>query len=43
MTLVDREASPPAGGLEVPIVDSPPEAQPVGWRHRHVLDVDVLS
>ena len=43
MTLVDREASPPAGGLEVPIVDSPPAAQPVGWRHRHLLDVDVLS
>ncbi|HUQ78865.1 MAG TPA: aspartate carbamoyltransferase catalytic subunit [Patescibacteria group bacterium] len=25
------------------MVDSPPEAQPVGWRHRHLLDVDVLS
>ena len=42
MTVVDRE---PGGvdAYEVPIVDSPPEAQPVGWRHRHLLDVDVLS
>ncbi|HET7028970.1 MAG TPA: aspartate carbamoyltransferase catalytic subunit [Candidatus Limnocylindrales bacterium] len=42
---MDRE--PPAGmppaALEVPIVDSPPHEQPVGWRHRHLLDVDVLS
>jgi aspartate carbamoyltransferase catalytic subunit len=43
MTLVDRE--PPSGGppLEVPVVDSPPDEQSVGWRHRHLLDVDVLS
>ncbi|HET7703871.1 MAG TPA: aspartate carbamoyltransferase catalytic subunit, partial [Candidatus Limnocylindrales bacterium] len=42
MTVVDRE---PGGidALEVPIVDSPPEDQAVGWRHRHLLDVDVLS
>jgi aspartate carbamoyltransferase catalytic subunit len=42
MTLVDREpeaATAPA----VPIVDSPPDEQGVGWRHRHLLDVDVLS
>ena len=43
MTLVDRETSEAPTALEVPIVDSPPEAQPVGWRHRHLLDVDVLS
>jgi aspartate carbamoyltransferase catalytic subunit len=43
MTVIDREASRPDGGLEVPIVDSPPDAQPVGWHHRHLLDVDVLS
>ncbi|HEY8801312.1 MAG TPA: aspartate carbamoyltransferase catalytic subunit [Candidatus Limnocylindrales bacterium] len=29
--------------IEVPVVDSPPHEQPVGWRHRHLLDVDVLS
>lgn len=27
----------------VPSVDVAPEEQPVGWRHRHLLDVDVLS
>jgi len=27
----------------VPVVDSPPESQPIGWRHRHLLDVDGLS
>ncbi|HEX6868635.1 MAG TPA: aspartate carbamoyltransferase catalytic subunit [Candidatus Limnocylindrales bacterium] len=27
----------------VPSVDHAPEAQPVGWRHRHLLDVDALS
>ena len=43
MTVIDREASRPDGGLEVPIVDSPPDAQPVGWHHRHLLDVNVLS
>ena len=42
MTLVDREANG-VDALEVPIVDSPPDAQPVAWRHRHLLDVDVLS
>jgi aspartate carbamoyltransferase catalytic subunit len=42
MTLTDREPdAPPA--IEVPIVDSPPGEQPVGWSHRHLLDVDVVS
>jgi aspartate carbamoyltransferase catalytic subunit len=41
MTLIDRE--PQANALEVPVVDSPPDAGPVGWTHRHLLDVDVLS
>ena len=42
MTLIDREPeAPPA--LGVPVVDAPPDEQPVGWRHRHLLDVDVLS
>ncbi len=39
MTAIDRSTSP----FEVPVVDSPPEAQPVGWTHRHLLDTDVLS
>ena len=39
MTTIDRARA----ATEVPIVDSPPEAQPVGWRHRHLLDTDVLS
>jgi aspartate carbamoyltransferase catalytic subunit len=43
MTVIDRQAGDVGGALEVPVVDSPPEAQPVGWHHRHLLDVDVLS
>ena len=43
MTLVDRETQEAPQAIEVPVVDSPPDAQPVGWRHRHLLDVDVLS
>jgi aspartate carbamoyltransferase catalytic subunit len=39
MTVVDRATYV----IEVPVVDSPPHEQPVGWRHRHLLDVDVLS
>ena len=39
MTTIDRADA----AIEVPIVDSPPEAQPVGWRHRHLLDTNVLS
>jgi aspartate carbamoyltransferase catalytic subunit len=41
MTVADRE--PVATAPAVPIVDSPPDEQPIGWRHRHLLDVDVLS
>jgi aspartate carbamoyltransferase catalytic subunit len=35
----------PAGSLDVavPSVDSAPDGQGVGWRHRHLLDVDGLS
>ncbi|MFL5726811.1 MAG: aspartate carbamoyltransferase catalytic subunit [Chloroflexota bacterium] len=29
--------------MEVPSVDSPPGEQPVGWPHRHLLDVDAVS
>ena len=39
MTLLDRAAD----AIDVPVVDSPPHEQPVGWRHRHLLDVDALS
>jgi len=39
MTLLDRAADV----IDVPVVDSPPHEQPVGWRHRHLLDVDALS
>jgi aspartate carbamoyltransferase catalytic subunit len=39
MTVLDRESS----RLAVPVVDSPPDVQPVGWHHRHLLDVDALS
>jgi aspartate carbamoyltransferase catalytic subunit len=35
--------SPTAGELVVPSVDAAPEGQIVGWRHRHLLDVDGLS
>jgi aspartate carbamoyltransferase catalytic subunit len=41
MTLTDREEAAPA--LEVPAVDSPPGEQSVGWSHRHLLDVDVVT
>ena len=43
MTVIDRETQPRGPALEVPIVDSPPDDQPVGWHHRHLLDVDALS
>jgi aspartate carbamoyltransferase catalytic subunit len=43
MTFVDRETQEAQKPIEVPVVDSPPDEQPVGWRHRHLLDVDVLS
>ncbi len=28
---------------DIPVVDAPPETQSVAWRHRHLLDVDVLT
>ncbi len=43
MTVAGREREADAAPIAVPIVDSPPEEQPVAWRHRHLLDVDVLS
>ncbi len=36
--VVDPDAVP-----AVPSVDIAPESQPVGWQHRHLLDVDGLS
>jgi aspartate carbamoyltransferase catalytic subunit len=41
MTLTDREETSVA--VAVPAVDSPPGEQPVGWSHRHLLDVDVVT
>ena len=38
MTVSDRPVA-----IAVPIVDSPPENQAVGWSHRHLLDLDVVS
>jgi aspartate carbamoyltransferase catalytic subunit len=43
MTVADREREADGAPIAVPIVDSPPDQQPVAWRHRHLLDVDVLS
>ena len=39
MTVADREPAP----IAVPVVDSRPSEQEVGWRHRHLLDVDTLT
>ena len=39
MSLVVEPGAVPA----VPSVDVAPETQPVGWHHRHLLDVDALS
>ena len=38
--VIDGGATP---ALVVPSVDVAPESQPVGWRHRHLLDVDGLT
>jgi aspartate carbamoyltransferase catalytic subunit len=43
MTVADRERDGATAPIAVPIVDSPPDEQPLAWRHRHLLDVDVLS
>jgi len=43
MKVAEREREDGAAPIAVPIVDSPPDEQPVAWRHRHLLDVDVLS
>ena len=37
------EPATPAHAAIVPSVDVAPESQLVGWRHRHLLDVDALS
>ncbi len=40
----DTDGGPGAeADVAVPSVDSAPEGQAVPWRHRHLLDVDVLS
>jgi aspartate carbamoyltransferase catalytic subunit len=43
MTLTEREPMAAATPVAVPMVDAPPHEQPIAWRHRHLLDVDVLS
>src|SRR5438093_8052382 len=43
MTVVDRDPEALVAPVAVPIVDSPPGEQSVGWHHRHLLDVDALS
>jgi aspartate carbamoyltransferase catalytic subunit len=34
---------PPETVVHVPSVEEAPETQPVAWRHRHLLDLDVVS
>jgi aspartate carbamoyltransferase catalytic subunit len=42
--LVDPTATTaPGAAVAVPSVDVAPEDQPVGWHHRHLLDVDGLT
>ncbi|MEO5885614.1 MAG: aspartate carbamoyltransferase catalytic subunit [Candidatus Limnocylindrales bacterium] len=41
MNVVDGPEAIPE--VVVPSVDVAPESQPVGWRHRHLLDVDGLT
>jgi len=37
------KGEPAAGPLPVPSVDAAPTTQPSPWRHRHLLDLDVVS
>ena len=39
----DGTRDPIVDDVPVPAVDAAPDAQDVAWRHRHLLDVDVLS
>ncbi len=41
--VIEGRAEGPAGDLIFPSVDVAPESQGVGWRHRHLLDVDGLT
>ena len=43
VTVIDRRPAVAGDAVEVRSSMSPPEAQPVGWRHRHLLDIDVLT
>jgi aspartate carbamoyltransferase catalytic subunit len=38
-----RDATVADTGIAVPLVDAEPGEQPTHWRHKHVLDVDVLT
>ncbi len=37
------DGSVATSGVVIPSVDVAPESQPVGWRHKHLLDVDGLT
>jgi len=41
--VIDAAGPAEAPDLIIPAVDGAPESQTVGWRHRHLLDVDRLS
>ena len=41
--VIDAAGPAEAPDLIIPAVDVAPESQAVGWRHRHLLDVDGLS
>jgi aspartate carbamoyltransferase catalytic subunit len=42
MTVTDRDDRA-APEIDIPAVDSPPGEQPIGWPHRHLLDLDVVT
>ncbi len=41
--VIEGRAEGPTGDLIIPSVDVAPESHAVGWRHRHLLDVDGLT
>ena len=41
--VIEGRVEGPAGDLTIPSVDVAPESEAVGWRHRHLLDVDGLT
>jgi len=43
LAAADETRQPSPTDVPVPAVDAAPHEQDVPWRHRHLLDVDVLS